>query len=176
MSRFFPQAAYAEDQPLSHTILTVHCLTRGATTGALVGSGVFAAREVLQRPPSSPSPSSPAPIRPLLPSQRFLRAAGTGTAIGTVLLALATAGRMAGRGEIEWQDRSWRLLGNRGQVECDDFTYGGAVVGLGAFNALGLNAGVGWRGPVGAAGVGSVLGTVGYMAWRYGVKGGKFEE
>ena len=32
MSRFFPHTPYAEDQPLGHSILTVHVLTRGFPT------------------------------------------------------------------------------------------------------------------------------------------------
>jgi hypothetical protein len=36
--------------------------------------------------------------------------------------------------------------------------------------------GLGWRGVVGGAGVGSVVGMLGYMGWRHGVKEGKFEE
>jgi hypothetical protein len=78
---------------------------------------------------------------------------------------------MRGREEIEWQDRSWRLLENEGQLETDDWT----VVGAGAGAILGANvAGLGWRGPVGGMGLGTVGGMLGYMAWRYGVNGGKF--
>lgn len=83
-----------------------------------------------------------------------------------------TWGRMKGREEIEWQDRAWRLLENRGQLETDDWTY--ASMGAGA--ALGAMRGGGWRGVVGGAGLGSVGGMVLYMAWRYGVNGGKFPE
>jgi hypothetical protein len=36
--------------------------------------------------------------------------------------------------------------------------------------------GLGWRGAVGGVGVGSVAGMFGYMGYRYGLKGGKFEE
>jgi hypothetical protein len=36
--------------------------------------------------------------------------------------------------------------------------------------------GLGWRGAVGGIGAGSVVGLLSYMGWRYGVKGGKFEE
>ena len=79
--------------------------------------------------------------------------------------------RMWGREEIEWKDRSWRLLENKGQVECDDWTYGGMAVGA----AMALRT-TGWRGKVGSIGIGSVVGTAGYMGWRYGVKEGKFEE
>jgi hypothetical protein len=42
MSRFFPHTAYAEDQPLAHTILWTHVLTRGVTLGSLIGTGVGA--------------------------------------------------------------------------------------------------------------------------------------
>jgi len=81
---------------------------------------------------------------------------------------------MWGREEIEWKDRSWRLLENKGQVETDDWTYGGMAVGLAA-TAL-LKRPVGWATTVGSIGTGSVAGTLGYMGWRYGIHGGKFEE
>lgn len=38
--------------------------------------------------------------------------------VGVGLGIAATMGRMWGREEIEWQERSWRLLANKGQVEC----------------------------------------------------------
>ncbi|VUC22667.1 unnamed protein product, partial [Clonostachys rosea] len=47
MSRFFPHPPYAEDQPLYHTILTTHVLTRGLTTGSIIGSLITASRQVL---------------------------------------------------------------------------------------------------------------------------------
>lgn len=175
MSRFFTLAEVSDDQPLSRTILGVHVLTRGATTGAIIGGSVFAARHIAQRFQSSKSPTKnivPELSRP----QQLLRAAGTGTAVGTALLAVALVGQMQGREDIEWKDRSWRLLHNKGQVECDDFTYAGEIAGLGASALTGTLKGAGWRIPVGAAGMGSVLGTVGYMAWRYGFNGGKFDE
>lgn len=81
---------------------------------------------------------------------------------------------MRGKEPIEWQDRSWRLLYNKGQVECDDWTYAGMVTG-GATAAL-KGSHLGWRGVAGGVGAGSVVGMLGYMGWRYGVKGGKFEE
>lgn len=47
-----------------------------------------------------------------------------------------TWGRMRGREEIEWQDRSWRILENKGEVHTDWMSLGGAsagaVVGLAA--------------------------------------------
>lgn len=81
---------------------------------------------------------------------------------------------MWGREEIEWQDRSWRLLENKGQLETDDWTYGGMLAGLAA-TAL-LRRPVGWAAALGSVGAGSVAGTLGYMGWRYGVHGGKHQE
>ncbi|KAJ4417428.1 hypothetical protein N0V82_006195 [Gnomoniopsis sp. IMI 355080] len=176
MSRFFPRTIFSEDQPLSRTILGVHVLTRGATTGAIVGGSVSVLRDMLQRFRSSKPITSKTIVPHFSQTQGFLRAAGTGTTVGAGLLAVALVGRMLGREDIEWKDRSWRLLHNKGQVECDDFTYGGAIAGLGASTLTGTFRAAGWRALVGAAGVGSVVGTVGYMAWRYGVKGGKFDD
>lgn len=83
---------------------------------------------------------------------------------------------MWGREKIEWQDRAWRLLENKGQVECDDFAAGGAVVGLLGAGWGMRGVGLGWRGVVGGAGVGSLVGVMGYMGWRYGVKRRQWEE
>jgi len=81
---------------------------------------------------------------------------------------------MWGREEIEWQDRSWRLLHNQGQVECDDWTYGGMALGLAAVAARGR--GLELKSVVGVVGSGSILGMLGYLGWRYGVRGGKFDD
>jgi len=78
--------------------------------------------------------------------------------------------RMRGREEIEWQDRAWRLLENKGQVECDDWTYPGMALGLAVAASKGKS--LGWRGLAGGAGLGGLVGMVGYMGWRYGVKRG----
>jgi hypothetical protein len=84
---------------------------------------------------------------------------------------------MLGKERIEWEDRSWRLLENKGQVECDDWTYTGMLAGsLAAVRRGDLGWNAGWRsvmGGVGKVGVGGTLGMLGYLAWRYGVNGGK---
>ncbi|KAJ0387747.1 hypothetical protein COL922a_001580 [Colletotrichum nupharicola] len=178
MSRYFPHTAYAEDQPLSHTILGVHVLTRGFTTGAIVGLGVVSAGSLYSRlrgaaksVTTTASPSAAAAsttLRKGLP--RLLRKTGTASAVGLGLMSLALAGRMQGREDIEWRDRAWRLLENPGQLETDDWTYGGAaagVVALGAWRLAGAKGVGGLRAAAGAAGLGSVAGTVGYMVWRY---------
>jgi hypothetical protein len=69
---------------------------------------------------------------------------------------------MRGREEIEWKDRSWRLLENPGQVETDDWT----VVGAGAGALIGANAvkGLGWRGAGWRIGIGD-------CGWHVGIYG-----
>jgi len=162
MSRLFPRPAYAEDQPYAHTILTLHVLSRGFSVGAGVGSAIFLARRLLSR---QPSPSS------------LLRGAGSGSLIGAGLLALALAGRMRGRDDIEWRDRSWRLLWNRGQAEVDEWWAAGAVlggVGVGVLARNGVRGGarLGFGSVLGGMGLGSLVGMLGHAGWRYGVLGG----
>lgn len=162
----FPHAAYAEDQPYSYTILTTHVLHRGLQTGALIGLLAGAGRSFLSR--RKQTVVSPA-IAPSL-----LRSAGVGAVWGTGFLAVGLVARMWGREKVEWQDRSWRLLANEGQVECDDWSIGGSVVG-----GLGVLARDGLRGGavrvLGGFSLGNLAGVAGYMAWRYGMHGGKRE-
>ncbi|KAM5342416.1 hypothetical protein ACJ41O_013382 [Fusarium nematophilum] len=164
MSRFFPHPPYAEDQPLAHTILTTHVITRTVTLSTIIAAGITTTRQLIPafRPKAAAAAFTP----------RLIRSASTGTLLALGLGAGMTLSRMRGREEIEWQDRSWRLLENPGQLETDDWT----VVGAGIGAAVGATAagGLGWRGPVGGLGLGTVGGMLGYMAWRYGVNGGKF--
>lgn len=86
---------------------------------------------------------------------------------------------MWGREEIEWRDRAWRLLENRGQVEVDNWGLAGmglGAVGVSLLRRKGVRGWRGWRMGVGALGMGSTAGVLGYMVWRHGVKGGKWEE
>lgn len=165
MSRYFPHTAYAEDQPLAYTILTTHVLTRGLTTGSLLGILASSLRQVV------PSYRRPGPAL-----HRVLLSSSTGSLWGLGLTALATAGRMYGREEIEWKDRSWRLLENKGQLEMDDWTY----VGMGAATMAALGTGqvrtLRWRAVVGSLGLGGALGMVGSMVWRMGVNRGRFPD
>lgn len=164
MSQFWPHTPYAEDQPHSTAILTTHGLYRGFQTGAIIGPAVGAARYAIPlfRTTTSAARAS------LLPT--LLRSTGTGAVWGVGVLAAALPVRMWGREEIEWRDRAWRLLENRGQVEVDGWGLGGTVVG-------GLaGRGGGWRVVVGRLGMGNTAGVVGYMIWRHGINGGKWEE
>jgi len=168
MSRLFPHTPYAEDQPLPHTILTTHVLTRGLQAGSLVGTGIgtilYTFRQFKILAPKIPASTFTATV---------LKSSGVGAVVGVGLMCVALPGRMWGREEIEWKDRSWRLLENKGQLECDDWTYGGMVGGA-VVAAVRRN--LGWRGAVGMVGAGSLVGMMGYMGWRHGVKGGKWEE
>ena len=60
---------------------------------------------------------------------RTLQSSGRAFALGSAVGALATWGRMRGREEIEWQDRSWRILENEGEKKTDWVTMGGAGAG-----------------------------------------------
>lgn len=165
ISRYWPHTPYAEDQPLAHTILTTHVLTRAVTTGTILGATIGTVRQLI---PSQRQQDFP---------RRLLLSSSRGTLYFVGFSMLATGARMWGRDKIEWQDRSWRLLESKGQVETDDWTYLGMLAGPAAVAAMrGGYRGLGWRGVVGAAGLGSVGGMIGYMAWRYGVNGGKFPE
>jgi len=162
-THYLPHPPDAEDQPYPHLILTTHVLSRGFQSGALLGSIVGTARHIYTHRTTTL----------LLPS--LLRSTGLGGAIGVASMAVAVPGRMWGREEIEWQDRSWRLLENRGQVECDVFSAVGAVIGAGV--VVGRRGMVGgWRLMMGGAALGGSLGVLGYMGWRYGVKRGEWEE
>ncbi|KAK1491947.1 hypothetical protein CCUS01_14173 [Colletotrichum cuscutae] len=192
MSRYFPHTAYAEDQPLAGTILTVHVLTRGYTTGTVVGLGVAAASGAARRlRGTKPVPATAVAGTPFSTSattalrsagglRTLLRRSGTASAVGLGLTGVATVARMYGREDIEWRDRAWRLMESRSQLEVDDWTYGGAAAGvaaLGIARAAGMKgSALGVRVVAGAAGLGSLAGTVGYMVWRYGLHGGKYPE
>ena len=83
---------------------------------------------------------------------------------------------MWGREEIEWKDRSWRLLENKGQIEVDTWGYLGIGVGGAALLATRGLRGAGWEMGVGSLGLGVTCGVIGYMVFRHGIKGGKWEE
>ncbi|KAG5970896.1 hypothetical protein E4U55_001419 [Claviceps digitariae] len=168
MSRFFPHTSYAEDQPLPYTILTVHVLTRGLTTGSLLGVTLSTLRQAIP------------PLRragPLTPSV-LLASSSTGSLVGVGLMTLALGGRMYGREKIEWNDRSWRLLENKGQMEMDDWTYVGMALGaLGATTSKTAVKSLGRaRAMMGGLGAGGAVGMLGSVVWRVGFNGGKFPE
>ncbi|OAA41945.1 hypothetical protein BBO_05304 [Beauveria brongniartii RCEF 3172] len=164
MSRYFPHTAYAEDQPLARTILATHVATRAVTLGTLLGITMTGARTIIPalRPWVEHQQQQQPPF-----AARLLRSCS-----GSILATLGVAGvglvvRMWGRDDIEWRDRSWRLMESKGQLETDDWTYGGIAAAATTAALVMVK---------GAAGLGSVGGMMGYLGWRYGVNGGRFPE
>ena len=170
MSGLWPHPPYAEDQPYAHTILAMHVLFRGFQSGALTGPIIGTARHLLLLR-RSPSPSSTPPFMTTL-----LRSTGTGATIATGVLAVGLLARMWGREEIEWKDRSWRLLENKGQLEVDTWSVAGVGAGTIALVTSSWGKEAGWRVQVGSCGMGATVGLLGYMIWRHGIKGGKWED
>lgn len=163
MSRFWKHSPYAEDQPYSKAILSTHALFRGFEAGSIIGPLVGTARYLILRRRSLPPPFL----------NTILRSTGVGAVIGTGVLAVGLVARMWGREEIEWKDRSWRLLENKRQVEVDTWGYlGMGVGGLALLATRGLR-GVGWKTGVGSLGLGGTCGVIGYMVFRRGIMGGK---
>ncbi|KAJ8109980.1 hypothetical protein OPT61_g7053 [Boeremia exigua] len=129
MTSLFPHPQYAEDQPNAHAILYLHVMRASAMTFsflALPYTGISILTSRLRKLPAS---STSILTRTLLNS-------GRGVVFGTVAGAAMTWGRMRGREDVEWQDRSWRLLENKGEVDTDWETVGatgvGALAGLAA--------------------------------------------
>jgi Protein of unknown function (DUF1757) len=171
MTSLFPHAEYAEDQPYSKTILTFHVLRAGATAGAIISIPIAAGLTLYRGQRTLPAFL----CRSIICSAR-------GTVYGIAFSGIALGIRMWSREKIEWQDRSWRLLENKGQVEVDNFVLGGmagaAMIATGAVRGGRLPPGLERRigtTLLGAAGLGSVGGTIGYLGWRHWIKGGRFD-
>lgn len=129
-SLFLPHPGYAEEQEYSRTILAFHVLrsgfVAGSTTSVLTSSiSTLYSRFRYQKPISLSSFGRTA----LLHSAR-------GTPAGLVLSGVGLMVQMRGAEEYGWQDRSWRLLENKGQVECDWWILGGAAIGAVAAPAM----------------------------------------
>lgn len=164
LTQLYPHPVYAEDQPSAYTILTIHCLHRGFTAGAILGLLAPAARSAFNTALRRPTIAAPLPW-----PTRLLSSTAVGSLGGIAFLAVAMTARMWGREEIEWKDRSWRLLANRTQNREDDWSVGGAALGavgmaIMARRGGGFAAGVPmWAVLAGGAGAGSVVGTVGHV-------------
>jgi len=82
-----------------------------------------------------------------------------GSVVGLSAMAIMLPLMMHGKEEIEWQDRSYRLLHNKGQVAVDAWSLTGMTTAFG----LGIlrDGGVlkqGWRVVAGRLGAGSLIG------------------
>lgn len=86
---------------------------------------------------------------------------------------------MRGRDEYEWQDRSWRLLENKGQVEQDWWVLGGGGLGTVVAALAGPRSAAGlvkiaqptlWpvARVIGGAGLGSTAGMMAFFVFRHG--------
>ena len=120
MSRLWSHAPYAEDQARSKEILSTHVLFRGFESGAMVGPVVGTAYHLLRLRRTVAPPSFYVTL---------VRSCGVGATIFTSASAVGLVARMWNREEIEWKDRAWRLLENKGQVEVDDWGVGGMALG-----------------------------------------------
>ncbi|KAL8733548.1 MAG: hypothetical protein Q9181_003533 [Wetmoreana brouardii] len=164
LPRLFPHSIYAEDQRYAHTILTIHCLHRGFTAGAIFGLLTPLARSAFTTILRRPTLAQPLPY-----TGRLLSSAAIGSLSGTALLTVGMTARMWGREEVEWQDRSWRILANTGQNREDAWSFSNILVSALSMVFLtrrgrewpsGIAGITRWRVIVGAAAMGSVLGTV----------------
>ncbi|KAL6714886.1 hypothetical protein ACLMJK_007146 [Lecanora helva] len=168
MSTLWPHTLYAEDQPHATAILSTHVLFRGFQTGAVIGPLIGVARYAIRRHRAGPT-------QLMFPT--MIRSAGTGGIVGVGILALALVGRMQGREDIEWRDRAWRLLENKGQMEVDTWSLVGSGAGAGAAAVWGRGSGIARiRGVVGGMGLGGTAGVLWYMVWKHGINGGKWQD
>ncbi|KAI1624818.1 hypothetical protein EDD37DRAFT_363512 [Exophiala viscosa] len=92
-------------------------------------------------------------------SAKILRSTGVGSVVGLSAMAIMLPMMMHGKEEIEWQDRSYRLLHNKGQVAVDTWSLIGmtTAIGLGAIRDAGVVK-QGWRVVAGRLGAGSLIG------------------
>ncbi|KAH8805977.1 hypothetical protein F5884DRAFT_467325 [Xylogone sp. PMI_703] len=173
MSRYWPHPGYAEEQPLAHTILTTHVMTRAFQLGSAIGLVLGGTTYTLRRFSLLRAPPTPRSLPVTL-----LRGMGFSSVATMGFLAVGLPIMMRGKEEIEWKDRAWRLCENEPQMRMDGSTYVGMGAGAVAAAAMGMGergralvAATGWRGRVGVVGIGALIGTVDGMA-RKGVSGG----
>lgn len=170
MSQFFPHSNYAETQPASKAILTTHVLYRGFEMGTVLGTAYGPISYLLSSSVRARN------ARSILAATT--RSVATGGLVGTAALLVALPLRMKGREDIEWRDRSWRLLENKGQIEVDNWALSGTALGLMSLAVTPSRRPIvrGWRLVVGRAGLGGNLGILGYMAFRHGYHRGAWKD
>jgi hypothetical protein len=122
MDSLFRQAPYAEDQTNAHSILYLHVIRASTMSFAFISLFQFPISLVRAR-------YTKATINMSALAARTLQSSGRAGALGVAVGVLATWGRMRGKEVIEWQDRAWRILGNRGENQTDWVTMGGVSAG-----------------------------------------------
>ena len=122
MTSVFSHPHYAEDQPYARTILYLHVMRASAMSFSFLSLAQFPASIIAVR-----YRKMPIDYNAIL--ARTLKTSGRGLLLGTAAGAFMTWDRMRGQEEIEWKDRSWRILENNGEVKTDWITLSGAGVG-----------------------------------------------
>jgi hypothetical protein len=154
MDSLFEHGSYAEGQANAHAILYLHVMRAFSMSFSFVS--LFRIPVSLARARYSKTPIDMSKL-----IARTLQSSGRAFALGTTVGVLATWGRMRGREEIEWQDRAWRILENKGEVQTDWATMGGisagAVAGVVAARRGAIPASVG-SAMLEGAGAGSAVG------------------
>jgi hypothetical protein len=165
LDHIFPRADYAEEQQYAKTILTTHVLHRSLNVGGVLGLARVGASSIWHRYRGTAG----------IASTPTLLAVSKTTIWTTVFVSAALGARMYSKDAIEWQDRSWRLLGHPTQRAVDEWSTVGAVSG--AIVGAGLkgkgNVGIMSRGFGGAA-IGSLIGVVALETYRR-IEGAKKE-
>lgn len=159
MTSLFPHPPYAEDQPSAHAILYLHVMRASAMSFSFLSLFQFPGLVALYQ-------IRKLPINYSALFARTIKTSGRGLIVGTIAGAAMTWGQMRAREDIEWKDRSWRILANEGEVKTDWVTLGGAgagaVAGLVAMRRGVVPTGGVGNAVLGGAGVGSAIG-VPYM-------------
>lgn len=117
-----PHPTHAEDQPYARTILYLHVMRASAMCFSFFSLAQFPASLIAAR-------YNKRPIDYSVILARTLKTTGRGLLLGTAAGAVMTWGRMRGREEIEWKDRSWRILENDGEIQTDWASLGSASAG-----------------------------------------------
>jgi hypothetical protein len=154
MDSLFEHGSYAEDQKNARSILYLHVMRASSMSFTFISLLRLPLSLVVAR-------YNKRPINMSKLIAHTLQSSGRAFALGTAVGALATWGRMRDREEIEWQDRAWRILENKGENQTDWVTMGGvgagAVAGVVAARRGAMPASVG-SAMLGGAGVGSSIG------------------
>lgn len=114
MDQLFPLSEDAESQQHAQEILYIHCAHKGMQVGSILG---LTLGSILLFTPAR---------RPFM----VRRLSNLGAAIGPFASMGLCFGKMRGKEEIEWKDRSWRLQRNVTQLTVDRSSEGALAASL----------------------------------------------
>jgi len=112
MTSLFPHSAHAEDQHYARTILYLHVVRASSMSFSFLSLLQFPISLVAARYRNTAVDYSMIVVR-------TIKTSGRGFVLGTAAGVAMTWGRMRGRGDVEWKDRAWALLENKGKVKTD---------------------------------------------------------